>query len=216
MASPSFNVRSLYEAAYGFSVRVSRWEFKPLVLAIAALTAGTQVYAMPAATDRPQKNVPVTPPESDTQFDLDVLKQRGIDLKVAEFFSKAPRFTQGMRRVTVLVNGEPRGMVETSFDAEGQLCFNRALLDQANLKVPEDYLIGADADTSRKGEGGPNSCYDFVKAFPQTEVELRPGREEVALIVNTEALRPLTDDLGAYQRGGTAGLLNYDLIGLQN
>jgi outer membrane usher protein FimD/PapC len=143
-----------------------------------------------------------------TQFDLEVLKQRGIDPEVAEFFSHKPRFTQGVHRVTLWVNGVSRGTVDARFDTEGQLCFNQRLLDQSNLKLPDQQRSQTTIDASR--------CLDFILAFPQTEIDLRPGREEVALVVHTEALRPLSEDPGAFHRGGTAGLLNYQLIGLQN
>jgi outer membrane usher protein FimD/PapC len=141
-------------------------------------------------------------------FDLDMLKGRGLDPRVAEFFSKAPRFTEGKRRIGLSVNGSERGTVEATFDAHGQLCFNVALLDQANLIIPASkYKVPAGEDATN------NDCYDFIAAFAQTEVELRPGREEVSLVVSTDALRPLTDDLGVYQKGGTGGLFNYEVLG---
>ncbi|MHC8400972.1 FimD/PapC N-terminal domain-containing protein [Pseudomonas sp. MDT1-17] len=105
-----------------------------------------------------------------------MLKNRGLDPKVAEFFSKAARFSAGDRRVGLQVNGSQRGSVLARFDNDGQLCFTRELLDQANLMVPADrFRIDSDAKAS---EG---DCYDFMAAFPQTEVELRPSREEVSL-----------------------------------
>lgn len=139
-------------------------------------------------------------------FDLEMLKSRGLDPKVSEFFSKAPRFSEGSRRVGLTVNGSARGSVEALFDAEGQLCFNEALLDQANLIIP-------DPDFKRAGDA---QCYDFLAAYPQTEVQLKPSREEVSLLVSTDALRPFSDDLGVYNSGGVAGLFNYEVLGQNN
>lgn len=215
MVSPSYSLHSWRSAMNVFSIFAPHWKFKPLVLAIVAYVNNTQAHAEQVNSDQSEKKILITPPDTGTQFDLDMLKQRGIDPKIAAYFSKAPRFTHGSRKVTVLVNGTSRGIIETFFDAEGQLCFNHTLLDQANLKVPENYIISTDKST-RKIKSNLADCYDFVRAFPQTEVELRPGREEISLIVSNEALRPMSDDLSIYQRGGTAGLLNYDLIGLQN
>lgn len=144
-------------------------------------------------------------------FDLDMLKSRGIDPKVAEFFSKAPRFAPGSRRIKLQVNGSERGSVEARFDEEGELCFTRTLLDQANLVVPDTrFKLGAE------GSSSDATCYDFIAAFAQTEIELRPNREEVSLLVSTDALRPVSQDQGIFESGGTAGLFNYDVLGQNN
>lgn len=144
-------------------------------------------------------------------FDLGMLKSRGLDPKVAEFFSQAPRFSEGRRRVGLQVNGSPRGNVDAQFDTEGALCFDQALLDQANLRIPGDeYWL------DKRQSPADTKCYDFVAAYPQTEVQLRPNREEVALLVSSDALRPVGEDLGIYQGGGTAGLFNYEVLGQNN
>ncbi|VCU67867.1 fimbria/pilus outer membrane usher protein [Pseudomonas synxantha] len=181
--------------------------FRSLVLAVAALVGGGacgSVWASPAGVD----SVPGPASNAAIQFDLEVLRHRGIDPKVAEFFSRKPRFAQGVRRVTLLVNGASRGAVDASFDTEGRLCFTRGLLEQGNLKVPQEQGLSKAV--------GAGHCYDFVRAFPQTEVQLLPGRQEVALVVSAEALRPLSEDRGVFQRGGNAALLNYDLLGMQS
>jgi outer membrane usher protein FimD/PapC len=174
---------------------------------IGLIACGIPVSAMASTAD-----VPATKDASEeASFDLGMLKSRGLDPKVAEFFSRAPRFSEGRRRVSLQVNGSPRGNVEALFDAEGALCFDRALLEQANLRVPDaQYRLGGE-ETSPD-----NACYDFVAAYPQTAVELRPSREEVALLVSSDAQRPLSEDLGIYQGGGTAGLFNYEVLGQNN
>ena len=176
-------------------VRLPFMRVKPLVLFVASLVACGAQAAQAASTTG------TAPVLASATFDLEMLKSRGINPKVAEFFSQAPRFTAGTRRIDLQVNGSKRGSVDARFDDEGQLCFDQALLDRANLKVPEDrYKTGAD-------------CYDFAAAYPQTEVELRPGREQVSLLVSSDALRPLSEDMGVYHSGGTGGLFNYEVLG---
>ncbi|AUG03311.1 outer membrane usher protein [Pseudomonas sp. 09C 129] len=197
-------------SARKFPAPMPAFRVKPLLLMIAGLIACGAQVAKAAAPASPGGTAP-TDAAASASFDQGMLKSLGLDPKVAEFFSQAPRFTEGRRRVGLQVNGSPRGSVDARFDAEGALCFDRALMDQANLRVP--------ADEYRLSQGQPpadSNCYDFAAAYPQTEVELRPNREEVALLVSSDALRPIGEDLGIYQGGGSAGLFNYEVLGQNN
>jgi outer membrane usher protein FimD/PapC len=133
-------------------------------------------------------------------FDTKTLDQRGIDPQLASLLLDAPRFTAGTHAVTLRVNGQRRGRLQARFDEHGALCFDRALLDTANLLIPAD--------------SGP--CHDFLARFPQSLVEPDPASLTVSLVVPSEALRPLQQDISGYQAGGVAGLLNYDLSGFYN
>ena len=133
-------------------------------------------------------------------FDAQTLHQRGIDPQLASLLLDAPRFAAGQHAVSLRVNGQGRGRLEVSFDQQGNLCFDRALLDAANLRIPDD--------TER--------CHAFLAQFPQTLVEPDPATLSVALVVPTEALRPVLQDISGYETGGFAGLLNYDLTGFYN
>lgn len=137
-------------------------------------------------------------------FDLGMIKTLGLDPKVAEFFGKAPRFAAGAQRVAFSVNGRLKGPVVATFKENGELCFDRAVLDRAGLVVPQERYKSAEQPSD-------SQCYDFVRAFPQSEVELRPDVQEIHLLVSDDALRPETVDIGAYQYGGTAALLNYEV-----
>ncbi|SDZ66953.1 fimbria/pilus outer membrane usher protein [Pseudomonas sp. NFIX28] len=142
-------------------------------------------------------------------FDLDMLKGRGIDPKLAAYFAEAPRFREGSHVVTLFVNGERKGQANALFDSQGELIFDKPLLDKAQLISP--------AAAFRRPKDSPDSeTYDFIKAFPNTVVQLQPGKEEVHLIVPTETLRPHALDVGQYDSGGTAALLNYNLIGVNS
>jgi outer membrane usher protein FimD/PapC len=133
-------------------------------------------------------------------FNTHTLRQRGIDPALAMLLMQAPRFTAGKHPVTLTVNGQRRGRVDVSFDPAGALCFDRTLLDTANLNVPEQTL-----DDGR--------CYDFLATSPQTAVEQDPANLAVSLIVPTGAIRPVARDVSGYQTGGFAALLNYDVTG---
>ena len=133
-------------------------------------------------------------------FDTQTLHQRGIDPQLASLLLAAPRFAAGRHTVHLRVNGERRGRHDVSFDQQGNLCFDRALLDAANLQLPSET------------EG----CQDFLGQYPQSLVEPDPATLTVSLVVPTEALRPVRQDISGYETGGFAGLLNYDLSGFYN
>lgn len=133
-------------------------------------------------------------------FDAKTLRQRGIDPQLASLLLDAPRFADGRHAVTLRVNGQRRGRLEVSFDPHGALCFDRTLLDTANLVVPDDN----------------ERCHGFLARYPQSQVEPDPATLTVSLVVPTEALRPLQQDISGYETGGFAGLLNYDLTGFYN
>ena len=133
-------------------------------------------------------------------FDATTLHQRGIDPQLANLLLDAPRFAAGRQAVSLRVNGQPRGRLEVGFDQQGVLCFDRSLLDAANLTLP--------------GDEGP--CHDFLAQYPQSLVEPDPASLSVSLVVPTDALRPVQQDVSGYETGGVAGLLNYDLTGFYN
>ena len=138
--------------------------------------------------------------EANGSFDPQTLSQRGIDPELANLLLQAPHFPAGRHALNLSVNGQRRGRVDVIFEPSGALCFNRALLDAGNLKVPDD---GAE-------------CGGFMALYPQTVIEQDPASLSVSLVVPTDALRPVQQDVSGYQTGGFAGLLNYDLTGLYN
>lgn len=137
---------------------------------------------------------------SPSGFDAQTLQQRGIDPQLASLLLSAPRYAAGQHTVNLRVNGQRRGRLAVNFDQQGNLCFDRALLDAANLMPP----------------GEIEGCYDFLARYPQTLVEPDPATLTVSLVVPTDALRPVQQDISGYETGGVAGLLNYDLSGFYN
>ena len=137
---------------------------------------------------------------SPSGFDAQTLQQRGIDPQLASLLLSAPRYAAGQHTVNLRVNGQRRGRLAVNFDQQGNLCFDRALLDAANLLPP----------------GEVQGCDDFLARYPQTLVEPDPATLTVSLVVPTDALRPVQQDISGYETGGFAGLLNYDLSGFYN
>ncbi|AZE70003.1 Outer membrane usher protein FimD/PapC [Pseudomonas synxantha] len=138
-------------------------------------------------------------------FDLAALTTHGIDPKVSDYFRSAARFREGVQVVGLRVNGNPLGLVDARFDAQGGLCFTPGLLEKAGLVKPRGILL--------EGVTPDQACHDFLGQFPATMVRLRPGTDEVVLVVPTQALREPQWEAGSFSRGGAAALFNYDVLG---
>lgn len=138
-------------------------------------------------------------------FDLAALTTHGIDPKVSDYFRSAARFREGVKVVGLRVNGNPLGLVDARFDAQGGLCFTPGLLEKAGLVKPRGVLL--------EGVTPDQTCHDFLGQFPTTLVRLRPGTDEVVLVVPTQALREPQWEAGSFSRGGAAALFNYDVLG---
>lgn len=151
-------------------------------------------------------------------FDLDILKERGIDPKIAEYFREAPRFRPGVSMVTLFVNGQKRGRVNARFDHKGELCFDKELLDKGNLRIPEQ-TSGSGQSAKDVATAQPEVvplCYDYQAQYPQILIELHSGKEEVGLFVPTAALRAYEHDFSGFSSGGKAVLLNYEVLGINS
>jgi len=134
--------------------------------------------------------------EGQTDFDLDVLKARGIDPKVAEWFREAPRFTPEKSTVELTVNGNARGKLKAQFDQNGQLCVNQALAKQAGLLILNKLKSETD-------------CFDLKSVWFQTEINLDPSSARVDIVVPQAAVGD-TEVKANWKHGGFAGLLNYN------
>lgn len=142
---------------------------------------------------------------SAVEFDLDVLKSRGLGADVADYFKRGARFRAGMTRVTVYVNDRRVGPVRVRFDDQGQVCFDDQFLSSAGLRW-------RGAPSGDKKPGGA----DFLAQYPNTIIKLIPNLEEVRLIVPTDAIRPQEAAHRTYATGGTGAILNYDALFTRN
>jgi len=145
---------------------------------------------------------------SDVEFDAGMLRLRGIDPKLADFFREAPRFTAGTHAVSLFVNGRPMGRTNARFDEHGALCVDRALLRAAEVTEPRDVA------TDDGDRGAP--CIDMASLFAQATTDLDPAKGEVSLLVPTDALKAPDQDTSGYTTGGVAALFNYEIIALDS
>lgn len=139
-------------------------------------------------------------------YDLGRLKGRKLDPTQVQFFARSARFLAGRQRVTLIVNGNRLGSMNMSFNHEGQLCLDAKLLEDAGLITPQG---AADKATSCESAADVDSL-GFLAQFPQTVVDLRPGKSEVHLIVPVQALQPRQPAARQFNSGGTAATLNYE------
>lgn len=144
--------------------------------------------------------------EDAIEFDVGTLKARGLPEGVAEYFKVGKRFTPGSQRVELSVNGASVGFVQVLFDASGQPCLDRPLLEKSGIKISDDLLKKA-----------PQGCISNMQDFyPRASVKLFPGQERVELVVPTDALVGPLATSGNFSQGGMAGVFNYDINGLTN
>lgn len=153
---------------------------------LAALSSPATVFATDVQTEG-----------EEMLFDVQVMKARGLDPKLAEMFAHAPRFMPGTSPVRLTVNGSERGKIPARFNSEGMLCTDANFFKQAGLVLPANYDESA-------------SCFDLQAAWPQSAVNLDPGQGTVALVVPPEAISASSQASGNWTHGGTAGMLNYD------
>lgn len=152
-------------------------------------------------------DVPVR--DGDAEFDVGMLKLRGIDPKLAEYFRLAPRFTAGRHTVSLRVNGRPMGRANVRFDGQGALCVDRELADVANIVVSRAHLLAS-------GPSAVSTCVALPSIIPRANVDLDPARAEVSLLVPTDVLREAQQDVSGYLQGGSAAVLNYEIVGMQS
>ncbi|MBN3836268.1 fimbrial biogenesis usher protein [Burkholderia sp. Ac-20344] len=146
-----------------------------------------------------------------TRFDADVLRARGINPALSDYFKDAPRFPPGVSTVKLRVNGASRGTVQARFDDAGQLCLDEALLKHAGLVIPDAVCATGGTRVS-----GTSASYGYRTVFPQTVITLHPNDAAVDLVVPQQALSTPAPDTADYQTGGGAFVLNYDLLGTHN
>ncbi|MBX8470042.1 MULTISPECIES: fimbria/pilus outer membrane usher protein [unclassified Pseudomonas] len=135
------------------------------------------------------------------QFNQDVLKSRGLDPRLAEYFSQAPRFREGVQSVSLSVNGVAKGQVQVAFNAEGELCFTPSLPERGGFRAA-DHVEST----------GDSGCELFARYFPGAVVQADPSQEHISLLLPTDALVPDRPVRRSFLNGGTAGLFNYDAL----
>ncbi|MCO8609071.1 fimbria/pilus outer membrane usher protein [Burkholderia multivorans] len=96
---------------------------------VATLPGAAGIHSEPAKTASSATSV---------EFDIETLRERGLDPALAQYFAEKPRFVGGVHRVSLSVNGQPRGTVDVRFDEHGNVCFDRTLIARARLRLPDE------------------------------------------------------------------------------
>lgn len=135
------------------------------------------------------------------EFDAQLLRERGLDPALAAYFRQAPRFSQGTRLVALEVNGQPRGRVFVTFDAEGEPCLQPALLKAAGVR---SHTSAASADRQ--------PCLTLREGLPSAIIELHPGQEQIDLLLPTDLLALPEFQSRSFANGGVGGVFNYDAL----
>ncbi len=118
--------------------------FLLVIVGLAIVAASMLCDAMPApvATLSEPAGIlsesPKTASTTSVEFDIETLKERGLDPALAQYFAEKPRFVGGVHRVSLSVNGQPRGTVDVRFDEHGNVCFDRTLIARARLRLPDE------------------------------------------------------------------------------
>lgn len=150
------------------------------------------------------------------EFDTSILEQRGLDIKLSDYFADAPKFTPGMHNVAVRVNGRDAGRIAAHFNEKGDLCASESFLQDAGLIVPMALYLKGENDGSGKNQ--TSLCYDYHDAYPAASIISRPGQERLDITVPQEAVDTvaLGNIVRNYHTGGTATLMNYSLYSSKN
>lgn len=130
-------------------------------------------------------------------FDVQALKNNGLDPVLAEYFANAPLFTPGSHNVSLTINGSKSGTLLARFTESGQLCADKDFLKNAGLK-----------QSIKK-----NECPQLQQYWTTATVTLKPETDEVEIVVPPEALDEESRRQYADISGGFAGLLNYSAFG---
>ncbi|MCU6676134.1 fimbrial biogenesis usher protein [Leclercia tamurae] len=132
-----------------------------------------------------------------TEFDSETLKSLGINPGVSEYFAHKSRFMPGSVPVNLKVNSQDKGHIVAQIQQDGELCFDRTLMEHAGVRVPDDYRDG---------------CYDYLKTHPEVVVNAQPGQELIALIVPPGEINRQRVSPADFAMGGTGAVLNYSAM----
>ncbi|MGL4859179.1 MAG: FimD/PapC N-terminal domain-containing protein, partial [Enterobacteriaceae bacterium] len=181
----------------------NRWllYFNLLLYSAATLSGSLAAHAETTAVD--------DNPDTRIEFDPSTLLQRGIDPRIAAQLGAKPQFAPGDNQIILFINGVRKGSGVARFNSQGQICFNQSFADWAGLNIPSRA-----ATESATTDSEP--CPLIEHYYPQAVVTMVPQEGKVDLLMPTEALRRAQQQIGDYQTGGWAGLLNYDILTMQS
>jgi outer membrane usher protein FimD/PapC len=144
-------------------------------------------------------------------FDTNLLKKRGLDPALSQYFSGSTKLLPGKHEITLLINGNNKGKVSLNFGKNGQLCVDDVFFNVAGLK--DEYQIESrdDKDIITSQE---QICDDYKQILPDANINVLTDKNEVDILISTSALNS-ESEIMAFQNappGETASLLNYALL----
>lgn len=195
------------------------WCATHIAVAIATLMANsvsTAVFAqtepastvIAAASISNVREAPVQGVVTLAQFDTDIMRQRGLDPLIGDYFRRAPRFAPGDNIVNVTLNGTALGRKSVTFNKVGLLCFTAAFVRSIGLKAI------ADVDGNPINESSSGTCLSYIEFAPRTVVTLQPTMSAIDIVTPPEFVMPLKAVIT--EQGGTAAVLNYRAYALES
>ncbi|MNB70416.1 F1 capsule-anchoring protein precursor [compost metagenome] len=135
-------------------------------------------------------------------FDISTLQARGLSSTLNEYFREGKKFSPGVNKITPVINGEERKSISIHFDEKGQPCLHSD--DLATLRI-------------KGNQSESDACSDLKSRFPQSEIHLDPGANKIVFVLPPDAIEDKDNfDISQYAVGGTAAMLNYDLLVMKN
>lgn len=135
-------------------------------------------------------------------FDLSTLQARGLSTTLNDYFRTGKKFSPGVTKITPVINGVEKRPLAVSFDDKGELCLHNNDLITLGIK-----LIKSDSE----------QCIELKSYYPQAELKLDPGQSKVEFILPADAIEDSNNlDISQYTVGGIGGMLNYDLLMMEN
>ena len=131
-----------------------------------------------------------------TEFDDEILKERGIDTSVAKKLAGAPSFIPGFQNIKVYVNDIYKNDISLDIKETGELCLTKENLETVGIIRP--FSI----------KNVNNECVSLKSEWPDSEIIKKPNQQSVWIIVPEKAIDSSGTN-GNYLYGGHAGILNY-------
>lgn len=173
-----------------------------------ASVAGAQLPAAPDSPVSTPRNPPESPFAAGPAFDAEILRERGLNPGIAEYFRIARGFTAGAQPVQVTLNGTELGRKPALFDADGRMCFTAEFVQMVGL-LPGDGSLGPSPREPKSRLLSPaEPCPDYHDFSPRVLVDLQPSNSAVEITVPADYVQAVPR---AYRTeyGGRGGMLNY-------
>lgn len=136
--------------------------------------------------------VVATSAQAAEQYDREMLAELGFDAGISELLNKGTGFLPGNHPISIIINGQNKGISNINFDASGAACWNEVLLRKLGID-PRSFTQSS--PTCMKPADGSD-----------IRIESEVDRNTLVIYAPVENLLTATH----YETGGNAVILNYD------